>query len=49
MKHNIKCVVSGDARWGTIESTALNKSYTQEDVQKFVEELNNLYKERQPL
>jgi hypothetical protein len=49
MKHNIKCVVSGDARWGTIESMVLNKSYTQNDVQKFVDELNTLYNNREPL
>lgn len=47
MKHNIKCLVSGDARWGTIESTALSKGFSFDDVQKFVDELNVMYEERQ--
>ena len=49
MKHNLKCVVSGDARWGTIETMVLNKSFSQEDLQKFIDELNVLYTNRQPL
>jgi hypothetical protein len=47
MKYNIKCLISGDARWGTIESTALGKDFSHEDVQRFVDELNVLYSERQ--
>jgi hypothetical protein len=48
MKYNIKCVVSGSARWGTIETMVLNKSFSQEDLQKFIDELNVLYTNRQP-
>jgi len=49
MKYNIKCLVSGEARWGTIEHVALSKNYTHDDVQKFVDELNDLYLERNSL
>jgi hypothetical protein len=49
MKYNIKCLVSGDARWGTIEYNALRKNYTQDDIQKFVDDLNALYLEREIL
>jgi len=49
MKYNIKCLVSGEPRWGTIETTALKKNFTEADIQKFVDELNALYINRQPL
>ena len=38
-KYGIRCYVSGNPKWGTIESAAHAKNYTDEDIDKFVNEL----------
>ncbi|MCX8055999.1 MAG: DUF1858 domain-containing protein [Ignavibacteria bacterium] len=42
MDKGIRCLVCGEPIWGTLESAAKDKGYTDSDVEKFVEELNNL-------
>ncbi len=49
MKRNVKLLVSGDARWGTIENVLLSKNYSDEEINSIVDELNLLYKERESL
>jgi hypothetical protein len=47
MKRDVKMLVSGDARWGTIEEVLLKKNFSEEDINIMIHELNVLYKERQ--
>jgi hypothetical protein len=42
MKHNIKCLACGEPVWGTLEDAAREKGYTDADIDRFVEELNEL-------
>jgi len=46
MKHKIKLLVSGDARWGTLEEVLVKKNFSVEEINKIVDELSVLYKER---
>ncbi|MFZ4592266.1 MAG: DUF1858 domain-containing protein [Ignavibacteria bacterium] len=46
MKRKVKMLVSGDARWGTIESVLLSKDFTSDEINTIIGELNVLYKER---
>lgn len=46
MKHKVKLLVSGDARWGTLEEVLVKKNFNDEDINRMVDELNALYKER---
>lgn len=45
-KYDIKCFVSGNPKWGTIEELARKKNYNDEDIEKFVNELNERYTAR---
>ncbi len=45
-KYGIRCYVSGNPKWGTIESASRTKNYTDEDIDKFVKELNENYTAR---
>ena len=38
----IKCLACGEPIWGTLEDAAKEKGYTNEDVTRFVRELNAL-------
>ncbi len=38
----IQCVVCGEPIWGTLEEVAKSKGFSAEDIDKFVEDLNNL-------
>jgi len=42
MKHNIKCLACGEPIWGTLEKAAKQKGHTDADIDRFVEELNEL-------
>lgn len=42
MKHNIKCLACGEPIWGTLEEAAKQKGHTDADIDRFVEELNEL-------
>jgi len=41
-EQNIKCLECGEPIWGTLEEAARQKGYGDEDVARFVDELNEL-------
>lgn len=43
MEKGIRCLRCGEPIWGTLENAAVEKGFTQENIQRFVDELNNLY------
>ncbi len=43
-KKGIKCIACGEPIWGTLEEACLEKNFSQENIQKFVDELNTLNK-----
>ncbi|MEN8186876.1 MAG: DUF1858 domain-containing protein [Bacteroidota bacterium] len=45
-KKGIKCIACGEPIWGTLEEACLEKNFTQEDIQQFVDELNTLNKKQ---
>ena len=45
-KYNIRVMQAGSVIWGSIESIAKKKDYNDEDVAKFVIELNEKYEAR---
>lgn len=49
MKYKVKLLVSGDARWGTLENVLTSKGFSDEDINRMIDELNVLYKERESL
>ena len=42
MKQGIVCIICGEPIWGTLEEAAKKKGFTDEDIAKFVEDLNKL-------
>ncbi len=44
MEKGIRCIVCGEPIWGTLEEAAEEKGFGPDDIQKFVEDLNELYK-----
>lgn len=38
----IKCIACGEPIWGTIEDAALEKGFSQEEIDGFVRDLNRL-------
>ncbi len=44
MEKGIRCIVCGEPIWGTLEEAALEKGFTQEDIEIFVKEINELAK-----
>ncbi len=42
MDKGIRCLVCGEPIWGTLESAAKEKGYNDSDIDKFVEDLNNI-------
>lgn len=42
MKKGIKCIVCGEPIWGTLEEAAKEKGFSDQDVYKIVDELNEL-------
>jgi len=45
MKKGIKCIVCGESIWGTLEDAVKEKGFTDQDLIKIVNELNNLIQE----
>jgi len=43
-KKGIKCIACGEPIWGTLEEACIEKSFSQEEIQEFVTELNDLIK-----
>ena len=42
MIHGIKCIHCGEAMWGTLETVAKQKGFTDSDIERFVLEINEL-------
>lgn len=42
-KYNIRVMQAGSVIWGSIEQIAKKKNYNDEDIAKFVKELNEKY------
>jgi methionine synthase II (cobalamin-independent) len=41
-QHRIKCLECGEPIWGTLEEAAKQKGHGDEDIARFVDELNEL-------
>jgi len=42
MEQGIKCIICGEPIWGTLEEAAKEKGFNDEEIDKFVNDLNNL-------
>ncbi len=42
MREGIKCIACGEPVWGTLESAAKEKGFTDQDIDRFVREINEL-------
>jgi len=42
MEQGIRCIACGEPIWGTLEEAAKEKGFNDEDIRKFVSDLNNL-------
>lgn len=42
MKKGIKCIACGEPIWGTLEDAAKQKGFSDEDIEGFVNDLNDL-------
>jgi iron-sulfur cluster repair protein YtfE (RIC family) len=41
-KHDIRCILCGEPIWGTLEEAAQQKGFSDDDIARFVEDLNRL-------
>ena len=48
MKKNIKCLACGEPIWGTLEEAAKKKGFSDEEIEVFVKELNDMTGETNP-
>ena len=48
MKKNIKCLACGEPIWGTLEEAAKKKGFSDEEIEVFVKELNDMAGETNP-
>jgi len=44
MEKGIRCLRCGEPIWGSLESAAKEKGFNDKEISKFVDDLNNLYK-----
>jgi methionine synthase II (cobalamin-independent) len=42
MKKNIKCLACGEPIWGTLEDAAKKKGFSDEEIDGFVKDLNDM-------
>jgi len=42
MEEGIRCVVCGEPIWGTLEEAVLEKGFKEEDLSRFIKELNDI-------
>lgn len=45
MKKGIRCLICGEPMWGTLEEAAREKGFSDEKINSFVKDLNNLFKQ----
>ncbi len=43
MEKGIRCLRCGEPIWGTIETAAKEKGYSDEEINIFIDELNNMF------
>jgi hypothetical protein len=48
MEKGIKCLACGEPIWGTLEEAAREKGFSTEAIDRFVKELNTLYRRSKP-
>ena len=41
-KQGIRCIRCGEPIWGTLEEAAKEKGFSEDDIQRFVDDLNKL-------
>ncbi len=46
MEEGIKCIACGEPIWGTLEDAAKEKGFGDDDIVRFVKDLNELYKNK---
>lgn len=46
MKEGIRCIVCGEPIWGSLEEAAEEKGFKPEDIDRFVNDLQNLANEK---
>jgi len=44
MENGIRCIVCGEPIWGTLEEASKEKGFSDSDIARFVQELNDLQK-----
>ncbi len=42
MQKGIRCLICGEPTWGTLESVSKEKGFSDNDIEKFVEEIKSL-------
>ena len=42
MDNGIKCLACGEPVWGTLEGAAREKGFSDEEIQRFVDDLNHM-------
>jgi methionine synthase II (cobalamin-independent) len=42
MKKGVKCIACGEPLWGTLESVAMGKGFSEQEIVLFVKEINEL-------
>lgn len=48
LRQRIRCIPCGEPLWGTLEEAARAKGYGDEDIDRFVADLERLAREAQP-
>lgn len=46
MENRVRCLACGEPIWGTLESAAAEKGYSQDEIEKLVAELDQYIRER---
>lgn len=46
MNNGIRCLRCGEPIWGTLEEASIEKGFKEKDIQKFVDDLNSLMKQK---
>lgn len=46
MNNGIRCLRCGEPIWGTLEEASIEKGFKEKHIQKFVDDLNSLMKQK---
>ena len=46
MNNGIRCLRCGEPVWGTLEEASIEKGFKENDIKKFVDDLNSLMKQK---